>query len=110
MQSRMHVTLKGFLRCLWIWLSMLLVVSVTYDPLCLQAVKQLLLMLEVSPGGTAPRGDEAQRILSFFLSSLKNPQLQRPPPVAAMLSFGTLTPHCEWPLKCLIVAHVPAAA
>ena len=61
----------------------------------MQAVKQLLLMLEVSPGGTAPRGDEAQRILSFFLSSLKNPQLQRPPPVHAMLSFGTLTPHCE---------------
>jgi hypothetical protein len=60
-----------------------------------QAVKQLLLMLEVPPGDTAPRGDEAQRILAFFLSSLKNPQLQRPPPVHAMLSFGTLTPHCE---------------
>ena len=52
-------------------------------------------MLEVPPGGTAPRGDEAQRILAFFLSSLKNPQLTRPPPVHVMLSFGTLTPHCE---------------
>ena len=44
-----------------------------------QAIEQLLLMLEVAPGGTAPRSDEAQRILSFFLSSLKNPQLKRPP-------------------------------
>ncbi len=25
-------------------------------------------MLEVAPGGTAPGGDEAQRVLSFFLS------------------------------------------
>jgi hypothetical protein len=79
----------------------------------LQAVKQLLLMLEVSPGGTAPKGDEAQRILAFFLSSLKNPQLRRPPPVRAMLSFGTLTPHCEcfhtWPICDAVLWHAHAA-
>ena len=34
----------------------------------MQAVKQVILMLEVAPGGTAPGGDEAQRVLAFFLS------------------------------------------
>ena len=33
-----------------------------------QAIKQVILMLEVAPGGTAPSGDEAQRVLAFFLS------------------------------------------
>ena len=33
-----------------------------------QAIKQVILMLEVAPGGTAPGGDEAQRVLAFFLS------------------------------------------
>lgn len=52
-------------------------------------------MLEVTPGGTAPSGDEAKRILAFFLSSLQNPTLKRPPPVECMMSFNTLTPHYE---------------
>jgi len=52
-------------------------------------------MLEVAPGGTAPTGDEAQRVLAFFLSSLKNPTLKRPPTVDVMMSFNTLTPHYE---------------
>ena len=53
------------------------------------------MMLEVTPGGTAPSGDEAKRILAFFLSSLQNPTLVRPPPVETMMSFNTLTPHYE---------------
>ena len=60
-----------------------------------QAITQVLLMLEVAPGGTAPTGDEAQRVLAFFLSSLKNPTLKRPPTVDVMMSFNTLTPHYE---------------
>lgn len=60
-----------------------------------QAITQVLLMLEVAPGGTAPTGDEAQRVLAFFLSSLKNPTLKRPPTVDTMMSFNTLTPHYE---------------
>ena len=37
-------------------------------------------MLEVAPGGTAPGGDEAQRVLSFFLSRCAvqpSPRFQR---------------------------------
>ena len=60
-----------------------------------QAITQVLLMLEVAPGGTAPTGDEARRVLAFFLSSLKNPTLKRPPTVDVMMSFNTLTPHYE---------------
>lgn len=56
----------------------------------MQSIDQLSLMLMEAPGGTAPKGEEASRILAFFLSSLKNPQLKRPPPVQQMLSLNTL--------------------
>ncbi|KAK9815749.1 hypothetical protein WJX72_008855 [[Myrmecia] bisecta] len=60
-----------------------------------RVVRQLLKMLEMSAMASQPRGLEAQRVLSFFLSSLKNPTLTQPPPVEEMLSFNTLTPHYE---------------
>ena len=44
-----------------------------------QVVRHLLRMLETSAKGAQPRGDEAQRILSFFMSSLKNPTLVSEP-------------------------------
>ena len=60
-----------------------------------QVLSHLLMMLEVTSGAAAPSGDEATRILAFFLSSLQNPTLVRPPPVETMMSFNTLTPHYE---------------
>lgn len=58
-----------------------------------KAINQLLLVLSDSGASTAPHGKEAQRILAWFMSSLRNPQLKRPPPVHHMLSLNTLTPH-----------------
>lgn len=43
----------------------------------LQVVHQLLRMLETSGRAAQPRSAEAQRVLSFFISSLKNPTLVR---------------------------------
>lgn len=40
-----------------------------------QVVRQLLRMLETSGRDAQPRSAEAQRVLSFFISSLKNPTL-----------------------------------
>ncbi|KDD71425.1 hypothetical protein H632_c5059p0, partial [Helicosporidium sp. ATCC 50920] len=54
-----------------------------------------LRMLETTAKGAQPRGEEAQRVLSFFMGSLKNPTLRRPPMVEDMLSWSTLTPHYE---------------
>lgn len=41
-------------------------------------------MLEVLPGGRAPKGSEPKRILTFFASSLKDNQLKRPTLVRIM--------------------------
>ena len=58
-------------------------------------VSQLYKMLTTSAKGAQPRGEEAQRILSFFVGSLKNPTLETPPAVDDMLSWTVLTPHYE---------------
>lgn len=50
-------------------------------------------MLNTSAKGAQPRGDEAVRILSFFMGSLKNPTLMSPPSLDEMLSWTVLTPH-----------------
>ena len=50
-------------------------------------------MLNTSAKGAQPRGDEAVRILSFFMGSLKNPTLNNPPSLDEMLSWTVLTPH-----------------
>ena len=60
-----------------------------------KVVEQLHKMLNTSAKGAQPRGDEAQRILSFFMSSLKNPTMETPPAVDDMLSWNVLTPHYE---------------
>ena len=53
----------------------------------------LHMMLNSSAKGSQPRGEEAVRILSFFMGSLKNPTLQSPPSMDEMLSWTVLTPH-----------------
>jgi hypothetical protein len=60
-----------------------------------KVVGQLLKMLTTSARGAQPRGEEAQRLLSFFMGSLKNPTLETPPAVDDMLSWNVLTPHYE---------------
>ena len=50
-------------------------------------------MLNTSAKGAQPRGEEAVRILSFFMGSLKNPTLMSPPSLDEMLSWTVLTPH-----------------
>lgn len=46
---------------------------------CLQVIEQVAKMLSTSAKGAQPRGEEAQRVLSTFAASLKNPTLVRPP-------------------------------
>ena len=60
-----------------------------------KVVDQLYKMLNTSAKGAQPRGEEAQRILSFYMASLKNPTLETPPAVDDMLSWNVLTPHYE---------------
>lgn len=60
-----------------------------------KVVEQLHKMLNTSAKGAQPRGEEAQRILSFFMGSLKNPTLEKPPAIDDMLSWNVLTPHYE---------------
>ncbi len=50
-------------------------------------------MLNTSAKGAQPRGEEAVRVLSFFMGSLKNPTLMSPPSLDEMLSWTVLTPH-----------------
>ena len=42
-----------------------------------QVIRQVTKMLETSAKGAQPRGEEAQRVLSVFAASLKNPTLVR---------------------------------
>lgn len=60
-----------------------------------KVVDQLHKMLNTSAKGAQPRGEEAQRILAFFMGSLKNPTLEKPPAIDDMLSWNVLTPHYE---------------
>lgn len=43
----------------------------------LQVIKQVEKMLQTSAKMAQPRGEEAQRVLSVFAASLKNPTLVR---------------------------------
>jgi hypothetical protein len=58
-----------------------------------KVVRHLHQMLTTSAKGAQPRGEEAVRILSFFMGSLKNPTLDNPPSLDEMLSWTVLTPH-----------------
>jgi len=58
-----------------------------------KVVRHLHQMLNTSAKGAQPRGEEAVRILSFFMGSLKNPTLVNPPSLDEMLSWTVLTPH-----------------
>lgn len=58
-----------------------------------KVVRHLHQMLSTSAKGAQPRGEEAVRILSFFMGSLKNPTLMNPPSLDEMLSWTVLTPH-----------------
>ena len=61
----------------------------------MKVVSQILNILETSSKAAQPRGEEANRVLAFFMGSLRNPTLEEPPAVEDMLSFNTLTPHYE---------------
>jgi hypothetical protein len=54
-----------------------------------------LRMLTLSSSAAQPSGKEAQRVLVFFMTSLANKQLEKPPCVADMLSWSVLTPVYE---------------
>lgn len=49
----------------------------------MQVIRQVAKMLETSAKGAQPRGEEAQRVLSVFAASLKNPTLVRARALAA---------------------------
>lgn len=63
--------------------------------LLVQVVGVLHRMLRVSPQSAQPSSAEARRVLSFFMNTLGNPQLPKPPPVDQMLSLSVLTPCYE---------------
>ncbi len=73
--------------------------------LALQAIKQVILMLEVAPGGTAPSGDEAQRVLAFFLSRHENDVISHPHPVVLMLASTFNMPNYGSTYACRQVQH-----
>ena len=50
-------------------------------PISGQVIHVLLGTLTVTPSEAQPAGKEAQRILTFFMSSLSNKQLEKPPPL-----------------------------
>ena len=50
-------------------------------PISGQVIHVLLGTLTVTPSEAQPAGKEAQRILAFFMSSLSNKQLEKPPPL-----------------------------
>jgi hypothetical protein len=64
-------------------------------PAVLQVVQWLLVMLQKSRGEAAPHSTEAQRALTFFATSLSNPNMPSAQPVALTRSMTTLTPHCK---------------
>ena len=49
-----------------------------------KVIRVLLKMLTVTPAQAKPSNKDAQRILSFFMSSLSNRQLEKPPPLVRM--------------------------
>jgi hypothetical protein len=60
-----------------------------------QVVSWLLDMLKHTRGEAVPKSGEAVRALTFFATSLSNPQIPTAQPVALTRSMTTLTPHCE---------------
>lgn len=48
--------------------------------------------LAVTPTEAWPSGNEARRILTFFMSSLSNKQLKKPPPLVRYMMEGALIP------------------
>ncbi|GIL73021.1 hypothetical protein Vretifemale_3258, partial [Volvox reticuliferus] len=60
-----------------------------------RVVEVLVKMLTTPASACRPAGAEALRILGFFINSLSNPQLKKPPPLSDMLSWSVLTPCYE---------------
>ncbi|KAG1671275.1 hypothetical protein FOA52_010846 [Chlamydomonas sp. UWO 241] len=61
----------------------------------IRVVQVLLKMFTVTPANAKPSSKEAQRVLGFFMSSLANRKLAKPPPLHEMPSWTTLTPLYE---------------
>ncbi|GLC51113.1 hypothetical protein PLESTB_000467200 [Pleodorina starrii] len=60
-----------------------------------RVVEVLVKMLTTPASACRPAGQEAIRILGFFVNSLSNPGLKKPPPLSDMLSWSVLTPCYE---------------
>ncbi|GAX79706.1 hypothetical protein CEUSTIGMA_g7147.t1 [Chlamydomonas eustigma] len=60
-----------------------------------QIIQVIHSTLTITPSEAQPSGSEAQRILTFFMSSLSNPHLKQPTPLHEMPSWTILTPFYE---------------
>lgn len=52
-------------------------------------------MLTTTAAEATPQGEEAQRVLCFFINSLGHPSLDKPESLEFMLSWSVLTPAYE---------------
>ncbi|GIL51750.1 hypothetical protein Vafri_7680 [Volvox africanus] len=61
----------------------------------MQVTTVLKQMLTTTSADATPQGEEAQRVLGFFINSLGHPSLDKPQSVEFMLSWSVLTPVYE---------------
>ncbi|GFR40490.1 hypothetical protein Agub_g1058 [Astrephomene gubernaculifera] len=61
----------------------------------LQVTTVLRQMLTTTSADATPQGEEAQRVLGFFINSLGHPSLDKPESLEFMLSWSVLTPAYE---------------
>ncbi|GLI69231.1 hypothetical protein VaNZ11_013721 [Volvox africanus] len=61
----------------------------------MQVTTVLQQMLTTTSADATPQGEEAQRVLGFFINSLGHPSLDKPQSVEFMLSWSVLTPVYE---------------
>ncbi|KXZ43170.1 hypothetical protein GPECTOR_99g805 [Gonium pectorale] len=61
----------------------------------LQVTTVLRNMLTTTSADATPQGEEAQRVLGFFINSLGHPSLDKPESLESMLSWSVLTPAYE---------------
>ncbi|KAG2442264.1 hypothetical protein HXX76_002351 [Chlamydomonas incerta] len=69
--------------------------ATTNTNVLLQVTTVLRQMLTTTAAEATPQGEEAQRVLSFFINSLGHPSLDKPESLEFMLSWSVLTPAYE---------------
>ena len=67
-----------------------------------KVVKVMLKMVTVTPAMAKPSSSEAQRILGFFMSSLSNRQLGKPPPLVSLSTGGPIEFRIMWTLSFIL--------